>query len=580
MNYIMIIAALLILVVLIGMEIKRPARSFLWLRIIATIVSIASVLFLVIPLPFSSFKKTENEIIVLSEGYSKDSVAQFLKSANQSLQQYQLSDISPKQMNGISKIHLFGNGFKDTSQVSLPNIPIIFHPTFLQTGIQNIHWKENIVSGSALLVQGTCVNLSNKKARLVLYGWDQSVDSIAIEAGKQQNFSFTVVPKNEGRGIYHLALIAGKDSLEKEGIAYEVSPAKPLKVLILSESPDFETKFLKNWLADFGYTVVSKTSVSKEKYQKTFSNTTPLNFEKITAPVLEEQDLIVSDDATLQTLSATELALLQKAISEKGVGLILNADSVLTKKNFVHDFVTVKTADSNKVTINISRLGERKSASPLQFKHPYQIIEKEGTHPLFIDQQKRVFAVELAYGKGKLIINTLQKTSSWLLSGNKIDYRNYWVSLINQSAKKELVAEIGKIKTELPGIGEAISIEAQTNGSHPPQLLIGQQELSLKQNALMPSFWEATYWPLKAGWHRLIGTKNELKDWYVYPIDSWKTVYAAKQISQTKTYLENRTLNGAKNSFDQKMNSSIPPLYLFLLFLVSMAFLWVERKFQ
>jgi hypothetical protein len=576
----MVIITLAVLIGLVGMEIKRPSKSHLGLRIVASMMAVVSLIFLILPLPFSKSNKSTNEIILLTEGYSKDAVDQLNKSKQKSLPQFQFKDLTLNQIADVSTIHLFGHGFKDTSQVQVPLVPILFHPTENETGIHSIHWQERIVAGSVLLVQGRCANFSNKTAKLVLYGWNQHIDSLMINPGKQETFSFSVSPKNEGRGLYHLALIAGKDSIEQETIPYQVMPAKPLRVLILGESPDFETKFLKNWLADYGYTVISKTTISKDKFQKTFSNTDPLNVDKLTSAVLDEQDLIVSDDATIKTLSTTELTLLKQSISDNGVGLILNADSLLSKKNFISELVSIKAADSNKAVIKISKIGETDAMTPILLKFPFHILEKESIHPLFMDQQKRIFASVLAFGKGKLIVNTLQKTSSWLLSGNKSDYRNYWTTLINHAAKKEMALESWAIKTELPSVNEAVTITAQTNSEKSPNLMIQQNEIYAKQNMLIPGSWEATYWPAAAGWQTMIGTSGVVSDWFVYPAESWQTLYADRVVSQTQLFLKNRRFAASKNETEIKENILIPPIYLLLIFLLSMAFLWAERKFQ
>jgi hypothetical protein len=78
----------------------------------------------------------------------------------------------------------------------------------------------------------------------------------------------------------------------------------------------------------------------------------------------------------------------------------------------------------------------------------------------------------------------------------------------------------------------------------------------------------------------MIGSQGEISDWYVYPAGSWKTFYANQQISETKAYLRNRLSSENKKSDLRKDDHPFPPIYLFLIFLLSMAFLWVERKFQ
>lgn len=576
----MTIVAALVLLGLVWVELKRPVKAFLFLRILATVMAVVALYLLMMPFPFWGSEKGKKAIIVLAEGYHQDSVKQFLKKEQHEIPQYDLNNVSNELLNDVSTIHLFGNGFKDTDQVDLPKVPILFHATDQQTGVQNIHWQHNLISGSTLLVQGSCLNLKNKPLKLILYGWNQRIDSIEIGVGKLQQFSFAVQPENIGRGIYRLALVAGKDSIEKETIAYQVQLAKALKVLMLGASPDFESKFLKNWLADFGYTVISKTSVSKEKFQQTYSNAGQLKFEKLTTALLDEQDLIITDEAAIQALPSSELGLLKEAIAAKGIGLILNADSAISKKNFIGELVTVRSADSNKVSIKVSKLGESNSAASINLKHPYQIIDQKGMQPLFLDQQKRIFAAVTVFGKGKLLVNTLQKTSTWLLAANKNDYRNYWTALIDQVAKKESAIETWTSSTDLPRADEAIRFTAQTNSSSVPQLSIQHQEIAAKQNALLPSNWEAIYWSGEAGWQTMIGTNGTISDWYLYPKESWKTIYASKQISKTRDYLKNRVSNTGAKDGELRKASPIQPIYLFLIFLLSMAFLWVERKFQ
>ena len=576
----MTIVAALVLLGLVWVEVKRPVKAFLFYRVLATVIAVVALYLIVMPFTIFDSEKGKKAIILLTEGYHQDSVNQFLKNQHQSIPQFDLNNISNESMTDVSIIHLFGNGFKDTDQVELPRVPILFHATDQQTGIQNIHWQENIVSGSTLLVQGSCLNITKKPVKLIMYGWNQRIDSIEIGAEKQQPFSFAIVPENMGRGIYHLALVAGRDSIEKETIAYQIQPAKALKVLMLGASPDFESKFLKNWLADFGYTVITKTSVSKEKFQKTYSNAGQQNFENLTTTLLDEQDLIISDEAAIQALPATELAILKQAIAEKGIGLLLNADSILSKKIFIGESISLKSADSNKALIKVSKLGENNYAAAINLKHPYQIIEQKGMQPLYVDQQKRIFAAVTVFGKGKLLVNTLQKTSSWLLAANKNDYRNYWTSLINQVAKKESAEETWASSIDLPRVNESIQFTAQTNSSRVPQLYIQHQEIAAKQKVLLPSYWEAIYWPCEAGWQTMIGTKGAISDWYVYPNGSWNTIYANKQISQTKAFLKNRVSNISTKDAEWHQASPNQPIYLFLIFLFSMVFLWVERKFQ
>jgi hypothetical protein len=55
-----------------------------------------------------------------------------------------------------------------------------------------------------------------------------------------------------------------------------------LKVLILSSSPDFENKFLKNWLFENQYVCAVRSAISKNKFSTEFLNSTKINLDQIT----------------------------------------------------------------------------------------------------------------------------------------------------------------------------------------------------------------------------------------------------------------------------------------------------------
>ena len=85
-QYTIIIACLLLAAFLVWKEVQRSNRSRLWLRIIASVIAVASLVFLAIPLHYNT---TENsaikEAVLLTEGYNKDSVDAFLKQNKQAV---------------------------------------------------------------------------------------------------------------------------------------------------------------------------------------------------------------------------------------------------------------------------------------------------------------------------------------------------------------------------------------------------------------------------------------------------------------------------------------------------------------
>jgi hypothetical protein len=139
---------------------------------------------------------------------------------------------------------------------------IIFHPSPVVTGMGSVNWKQQLRKGEVLYVQGTFVNVEASPVTLLLNGFNSIVDSVVIPAQQTKPFLLRTIPKQNGKAVFPIVALRGKDTLEKEPVPVEIVQSNGLKIMILAASPDFENKFLKDWLSQNGYTVVSKTNIS------------------------------------------------------------------------------------------------------------------------------------------------------------------------------------------------------------------------------------------------------------------------------------------------------------------------------
>src|ERR1700743_2356390 len=132
-------------------------------------------------------------------------------------------------------------------------------------GVVAIDWQRKLLAGDTLRVRG---RWAGPKVKAVLMGMGAVVDSVLTDG----EFVVVIAPAQHGRAVYTLAMVRGSDTLEEEKIPVEVLQGRPLRVLLLAASPDFENTFLFNWLSGEGNAVASRTAVSKDKYQNSFAN--------------------------------------------------------------------------------------------------------------------------------------------------------------------------------------------------------------------------------------------------------------------------------------------------------------------
>ncbi len=100
-------------------------------------------------------------------------------------------------------------------------------------------------------------------------------------------FSLEAVPRQAGRYLYRLVLVeASGDTLAVEPFGVSVEAPVPLRVLVLQGAPRFETRYLKNWLAEEGGRMVIRSTISRDRYRTEFLNLPERDLSRLTPAVL------------------------------------------------------------------------------------------------------------------------------------------------------------------------------------------------------------------------------------------------------------------------------------------------------
>ncbi|MFC4231562.1 hypothetical protein ACFOW1_06660 [Parasediminibacterium paludis] len=571
-NHIVIGLCAMLLAFLLWKEVTRPLRARLWWRIVATCIAMIAFAGMAIDIRYqiSNTDSNNKQSLLLTDGYNKDSITAFIKAHPNT------DTISVSEAATATNLHVFGNGLTLADLQLLKSNTIQFHPTNNTNGITAINCPHTIHSGEALQVEGRYNNTSKLPVTIYLAAFGNSLDTVTIAPLQEQTFHLQTIPKHSGRAVYSVIAMAQKDTLENNALPFEVLPMQPLRVLVLAATPNFEHKFLKNWLYENNYAVASRTTVSKAKYATSFLNTKSIILDNITGSALSNFDLLIADDDVLNSLSANELAAIKTAIVQQGLGLVVQRDSSNDASKFYQQPFTINTtSNSEQKTL---RLQFNNTKEQLLVAQPTYLKANASTQTLITDDSTKIMAAVSILGMGKIVATTLNATYSLVLQNKPASYYQLW-SLLLQKAAKQTNEDINvKVKPNIiyPYQQATIQIESTTQ---PLGVMVQQTALALQQQVQLPYIRSASYWPKQTGWQRIETANGFSRYWYVFQPKDWASVQATDNMLATKMYAATHKYPLNKESVTAtKQTATLPKIYCFLFFLLAMAALWLERK--
>ncbi len=594
-NYIVILLCICLLVFLVYKEIKRKNTSKLLLRLLATVFAVVSLACIALPLYYNKSKSTvtDNEAVILTKGFNKDSLTQFLQNnnkipviffdkniANNTSNSHYIADVHllSQVYKDIHTFHVFGYGFDEHDLVALPHIPVVFHPANLSSGIKAVNWNQKNKMGEPITIQGTCNNTSSAKIKIIVSSFNTTLDSAFISGNTSEAFTLTTIPKTEGRTTYILAVISGKDTIEKETIPVQVEQGVPLKIILLASSPDFDNKFLKNHLSSAGYEVAARTTISQNKYAFDYLNTSAKPLDRITSSLLDTFDIMIADAKELSHISKSELAIIQSQVAQKSMGLVVKADIASQVPFYTANFPVTAVAGDTQQNVKTFLLDTSNQLPAIIIDYPVFIKNAVNTQPIVWDKQNKIYVSSALYGTGKIAFTTLSNTYLWALSGNENAYNHFWSTLLNKVAAKPYAAESWRISPALPLVNTPVQLQLQTNAAGIPQGQVNGTPVYLKNNPDLSYQWSGFYYPVKEGWQTGIGLNGKPFYWYAYPETDWQNVYASQKIIATQQYISSHLYQTKKTNNNLTERTEFSKVYFFVLFLLCCGFLWAESK--
>lgn len=577
-TYIVIAICVLLALFFAWLEYLRVNKRYLLLRILAVVMASAALACIALPVAYNgNLSSTDNhKAILLTAGFDGDSI----KAADTNIVTTNAAIIKAypkaKLINGLDELsrteqlHIYGYGLGNDELEQLDSLPFVFHPAKVPAGIITAHWSGHIKAGEALQVQGQYNNTSAQKVKLVLSGLNTGLDSVTLPPNAKTYFNLSTVPKTTGRVVYTLHANTNLQG----SIPVQIDPVKALKVLMLSASPDFESKFLKNWLSENGYAVALRSAISKGKFNSEYINTGQVNLDKLSTQTLANFDVLIGDLSVLNGLSPAEGGALKQEISDKGLGLIVRADST-GKTSWVQKQFPVDRPSGKEPAPALLIINRKKSEGKLSYG-PARIVYQNGTQPLVKTTQERILASGTIDGAGKIVFTTLNNTYSWMLDGSKDDYTTFWSALLTKAARKDDKMESEIEFSSTPYAGGPVYLKL-TQGKASPVTINGEV-VALAQDPSILFEYNATYRPPTAGWQNL-KQGDEASNWYVYSRHDWQAIQAAGKLSATNKYAGTHKISDiVTKQIQQKVRIDVPKIYFYVLLLAACTFLWIETK--
>ena len=595
-NYVVLLLSVLLCAWLILSATRRSNRANLIARIIAGTGAAAALALMAFTFYYESSgeqRTSGGEAVIATEGTTKDSLQPFIKKgipvytldpaigSDKSLGASwvrSLSDIS-----NAGTFHITGFGLEEDQLKSLEKYVLEFHPPVLNNNFQAISWPQRLNSGDEFNIQGRFNNNNNtnKPVKIILEGFGTHLDSLMIAAGQSSKFSLSTIPKQNGRAVYTLTVRIGEKIVLQQKIPFEVTLADPLKILVLSASPDFENKFLKNWLFTHHYSIAVRNSISKNKFSRELLNMEDLNTATINTTLLAKFDLVIADATTLASLPSSQQNDLRNSIEQQGLGLIIRADSITSTSLFYNQpFRLNQSPASNKLQIGFQMRDTNQSLPALVVERPLLITASQKIRTMLHDKEGRLFAASTVYGNGKLLYTTVNNSFSWVLGGDTIAYRQFWSNLISEVARKKVSGERYTSTPALVVTDMPATLRIESPDTIPFATAVNKTAMPLQQDFNLPFQWEGTYWPRKAGWQHAQKRDNQYFNWYAFTESDWKDVRASNKIRLNELYTAKAVRSAKKNTAAlTTISKEIPKISFFIIFLICCSYLWIEEKF-
>jgi hypothetical protein len=415
----------------------------------------------------------------------------------------------------------------------------------------NIKYPKSLALGDSLKIG--IKNLEDTDIEiLALIGQDTLSKSIP----KNGRIHLSALPKATGDILVNI-------STSDMNYHFSTYVEKPNKYVmqILSASPDFEWKFFINYLKSEEHSVYQKTLISKDKFKSAYINW--YDSLTINRGVANDLKVLFTDAKAWEELNRSQQNIYLKKLKENNGSLVFrsNPNSQVQLDLGLSKLTNIFSTNDN--------LLESESYKYLQFNNLYG-LDEVAQNTVF----RKVFP-EMIIG----VIN-FQNSFQLKLSGKEDEYEQLWSPVFNDLIQK--YEGLFYDKTEWPIQYQPFFFRSWALEKMEEIFIISPLSdtvrLISKKDFLFPERHHFMFYPHEVGWH-FIQLKKQAKTIPFY-------VHSESLISQSE-FLSNYNydylnyLNFEDSKTQQKaltFNRISITIWFFVLFLLSIAYLWIEDK--
>ena len=163
-----------------------------------------------------------------------------------------------------------------------------------------------------------------------------------------------------------------------------------------------------------------------------------------------------------------------------------------------------------------------------------------------------------------------------VLNGYDALYSSLWYDILEQISKRtEKALDMG-FEDEFPTANLPLEVHFENNTTQNHHVSIDSIVLPLKQDVQLPSRWTSKFWAGEEGWHSLEVDDALLRYSYVYNESDWSVLKAYRKMTNTRLFAKrDHDVIEQDTKFTYK---DISPIIFYIIFLISIAYLWIETK--
>lgn len=560
------IGAVLLLLLFLWKEWTTTGRKRMVLKSWVSLIAIAALMMLALkpaaPLPYEAEKT-----ILLTEGYEQqhlDSLQELMPKVK--VEQYEPGVPLKEELRLKSEVLLLGNGLETFDLWQLEEVPVEYLKGKAPKGLVRINYPEKGTAGDFWNFKGHYAKPVEGN-RLILQGpGGTALDSVVLIGEESQTFRLSTELLVEGNYLFS---IVEKDSLRevlrKDPIPLQVDPSRSLKILIVNAFPSFETKYLKNYLAEAGHEVVVRSQITRGRFKYEYFNTERVPIGSLEEEQLKDFDLLVIDAGSLPALTRERVASLEKAVRSSGLGVFIQPDQrFFASQHALRPFEFVPHAGTE-----VNHEGTELSKAAFSFEN---LPGLEVIH----NSEGGIYSAYKRMGSGRIGSSVFENTYQLVLEGKGKAYKKIWTELLDRLAKEASDKAVWEPINSMAFADKPFRFRLRTALAD-PRVMEAQELLPLKRDVALQDVWEGTTWPRESGWQRQV-LKNDTTatfEYYVMDSSHWNALVAQQTINENRRYFMDRKLELEELS----VLEPISPIWFYCIFLGALSFLWFEPKF-